>query len=213
MRYSVLESIGTCRSRMRWRVSGDGTKGEEETLRGRALLVSLLVVAVLVPAAAANAPIRQHFTFSDFTFPDAYLSDACGTEILSTIGGTFDVRLFVDTTGSAVSEVDTVTRGTIVWTNPDNDASVSSIIAAMSHAVYPDGIVVGARAPTRISGTNAAAITGVAPPGNGTIVVDAEIVFVDPEGVPFTAFDTGDIVSMNGNFERRTAELCDALTS
>lgn len=181
-------------------------------MRRRAFLAALLAVVVLVPAAAANAPIRQHFTFSDFTFPDPYLSEACGTEILSTIGGTFDVRLFVDTTGTGVSEVDTVTRGTITWTNPDTDASVSSTIAAMSHAVYPDGIFVGARAPLRISGTNGGAITGFAPPGNGSIVVDAEIVAVDG-GIPITAFDTGDIVAMSGNFENRTAEVCDALTS
>jgi hypothetical protein len=178
----------------------------------RALLASLLAVILFAPAAAANAPIRQHFTFSDFTFPDSYLSDACGTEILSTIGGTFDVRLFVDTSDTPVAEVDTVTRGSITWTNPANNASVSSIIAATSHAVYPDGIVVGASAPTRITGTNAASLTGVAPPGNGSIVVDAEIVFVDPDGVPITAFETGDIVAMNGNFEKTTAELCDALT-
>jgi hypothetical protein len=37
-------------------------------------------------------------------------------------------------------------------------------------------------------------------------------VFVDPDGVPITAFETGDIVAMNGNFEKTTAELCDALT-
>jgi hypothetical protein len=60
---------------------------------------------------------------------------------------------------------------------------------------------------------NQAAIIDVAPPGNESIVVDAEIVFVDPDGIPVTGFDTGDIVATSRNVERRTAELSDALTS
>ena len=181
-------------------------------MRSRVLVASLLAMVVFASAAAANAPIRQSFTFEDFTFTDSYLSDACGTEIQNTASGTFDIKLFVDTSDTPVAEVDTVTRGSITYANPATGASVTSVMTAMSHAVYPDGIFVGARAPTTITGTNAASFTGVAPPGSGRIVVDAEIVFVDPSGVPFTAFGTDDIVSASGNFARTTAELCDALT-
>lgn len=179
---------------------------------GRALLVSVLAVALFAPAAAADAPIRQSFTFSDFTFPDAYLSDACGTEILSTVGGVFDITLFSDRSGAFVAEIDTVTRGAVTWTNPASGESVSSVMTGVSHAVYPDGVAVGNRALVTITGTNAGSLTGVAPPGDGRIVAAALIVDVDPDGVPITFFDTGDILASNGNFDRATDDLCDALT-
>ena len=178
----------------------------------RALLASLVTVVLFAPAAAADAPVRQGFTFSDFTFPDTYLSTACGTEIVSTVGGVFSVTLFVDRSGAFVAEVDTVTRGTITWTNPANDASVSAVMTGVSHAVYPDGVAVGNRARVTITGTNAGSLTGVAPPGDGKLVSDSVIVEVDSDGVPFTSFDTGDIVASSGNFDQATADLCDALT-
>jgi hypothetical protein len=178
----------------------------------RALVASLLATVVFAPAAGADAPLRQSFTFSDLEFSDAYLSDACGMEIVSTVGGVFSVTLFVDRSAAFVAEVDTVTRGTITWTNPANSASVSSVMTGVSHAVYPDGVAVGNVARVTITGTNAGSLTGVAPPGAGRIVVDAVIVAVDADGVPITAFDTGDIVASSGNFDRATADLCDALT-
>jgi hypothetical protein len=178
----------------------------------RALVLLLLVAAVVVPAAGANAPIRQTFTLSDVTFPDAYLSDACGTTVLDTVSVTITVAVFVDTNGTAVAEVDTVTRGTITYSAPATDNSVSSVMNGVSHATYPEGIAVGASAPTTITGVNTASLTGVAPPGDGRVVANAVVVALDPSGVPFTAFGTDDIVSMNGTFGKTTDEICDALT-
>lgn len=125
---------------------------------------------------------------------------------------TIDVILFVGANGSAVAEVDTVTRGAITYGAPATGKSVSSVMSGVSHATYPEGIAIGKPAPTTISGVNAASLTGVAPPGSGSLVVDAEIVFVDPSGVPFTFFDTSDIVAMHGNFARTTDAICAALT-
>jgi hypothetical protein len=174
----------------------------------------LLVLGALVfgSAAMANAPIRQSFMLNDATFPDAYLSDACGTTVLDTVSVTINVTVFFDTSGTAVAEVDTVTRGTITFSAPATDKSVSSVMTGVSHATYPEGIAVGAPAPTTITGANAASLTGVAPPGEGRIVADAVVVAVDPSGVPFTAFGTDDIVSMNGTFAKTTDKVCDALT-
>jgi hypothetical protein len=111
-----------------------------------------------------------------------------------------------------VAEVDTVTRGTITFSAPATNKSVSSVMTGVSHATYPEGIAIGAPVPTTITGANAANLTGVAPPGEGRIVADAVVVAVDPNGVPFTAFGTEDIVSMNGTFAKTTQHVCDALT-
>ena len=113
----------------------------------------------------------------------------------------FDVTSLLDRSGAFVAELDTVTRGTITWTNPANGEWVASVTTGVSPAVYPDGVAVGNRALVTITGTNAGSLTGVAPPGAGRIVADAVIVDVDPDGVPFTFFDTGDIRASNGNFD------------
>ena len=180
-------------------------------MRARILVALLLVTGALAPAAGANAPIRQSFTITDLTFPDAYLSDACGTGVMNTVNATLDITVFVDRTGTPVREIDRV-HGTITFAAPASGKSVSQTMTGISHATYPEGVAPGSPAPTSLIGVNVGSLTGVTPPGAGRLVVDAVVVAVGPDGVPFTAFGTEDIVSMQGNFARATAEICRALT-
>jgi ABC-type glycerol-3-phosphate transport system substrate-binding protein len=51
-----------------------------------AVLGALLVVALGATAAAAEAPVKETITFSD-TFPDEFLTQACGVEVTTTVNG------------------------------------------------------------------------------------------------------------------------------
>ena len=180
-------------------------------MRVRLLIALLLSAAVLAPGAGANAPIRQSVTITDFTFPDAYLSNACGTPVVNTVNATLEIIVFLDRTGTPVREIDTI-DGTITFAAPASGKSDSQTIAGISHATYPQGVAPGSPAPTSLIGVNVGSLTGVTPPGTGRLVVNAVVVAVGPDGVPFTGFDTDDIVSRQGNFSRATAEICRALT-
>jgi hypothetical protein len=175
------------------------------------LVALLLAAAALAPAATANAPIRQTVTFTDVTFPDTYLSDACGTDVVNTASGTIDITVFLDRSGTPVREIDLV-RGTITFRAPATGKSVTQQMIGISHATYPNGVAPGSPAPTSLIGLNVGSFTGVAPPGAGRLQVDARVVAVGPDGVPFTSFGTEDIVSAHGTFARATADICSALT-
>jgi hypothetical protein len=178
-------------------------------MRVRFLIALLLSAVVLAPEAGANAPIRQSVTITDFTFPDAYLTNACGFSVVNTVNAKLEIIVFLDRTGTPVREIDSV-HGTIAFAA--HGKSVSQPMTGISHATYPQGVAPGSPAPTSLVGVNVGSLTGLTPPGAGRLVIDAEVVAVGPDGVPFTAFDTSDIVSRQGNFERATAEICRALT-
>lgn len=173
--------------------------------------LAALVAAVIIPSASGARPIHETVTFEDITFPDSYLSDACGTTVLDTLSATLTVTLFPATSGAPAHEVDTIS-GSITYSAPDTGNSVSLAMNGTSHAVYPEGIAVGAPALVTINGANTASLTGVAPPGSGQLVANATIVAIDDLGVPITAFATSDIVSLDGNYAGSTAAICTALT-
>lgn len=172
--------------------------------------LAALIAAVLIPNAAASAPIHEEIVLDGVTIPDIYLSDACGTTVVDTLSGRLTATLFPAGPNSPAHEVDTLTGGTITYSS--STGSVTRPLNGTSHAVYPDGISVGSPAIITITGVNTQSITSVAPPGSGQLVANATILFVDDAGIPGTAFATSDIVSMRGTYAATTAEICAALT-
>jgi hypothetical protein len=175
-----------------------------------AILVAL-IAAIAIPTAGAGPPIREEVVFTDVTFDDFYLSDACGTTVLDTVSVTISVTFFPAAHGSPAHEVDTL-NGSITYSSPDTGNSVTRPMNGTSHAVYPEGTDPGDPALMTITGLNTASLTGTAPPGSGQLVANGTILFLDDLGVPVTTFDTSDIVSMNGNYAAATAGICAALT-
>ena len=175
-----------------------------------AILVAL-IAAIAIPTAGAGPPIREEVVFTDVTFDDFYLSDACGTTVLDTVSVTISVTFFPAAHGSPAHEVDTL-NGSITYSSPDTGNSVTRPLNGTSHAVYPEGTDPGDPALMTILGVNATSLTGTAPPGSGQLVANGTILFLDDLGVPVTTFDTSDIVSMSGNFAATTAGICAALT-
>jgi len=175
-----------------------------------AILVAL-IAAIAIPTAGASPPIREEIVFTDITYDDFYLSDACGTTVLDTVNVALTATFFPAAHGSPAHEVDTL-RGSITYSSPDTGNSVTRPLNGTSHAVYPEGTDPGDPALMTILGVNATSLTGTAPPGSGQLVANGTILFVDDLGVPVTTFDTSDIVSMTGNFVATTAGICAALT-
>jgi hypothetical protein len=170
-----------------------------------------LIAAIVIPTAGASAPIREEVVFSDVTFEDFYLSDACGTTVLDTVSVSVSVTFFPAAHVSPAHEVDTL-NGSITYSSPDTGNSLTRPMNGTSHAVYPEGTEPGSPAHMTITGVNTSSLTGTAPPGSGQLVADGTILFLDDLGVPVTTFETSGIVSMRGTYAATTAAICAALT-
>jgi hypothetical protein len=170
-----------------------------------------LIAAIVTPIAGASAPIREEVVFSDITFEDFYLSDACGTTVLDTVTVSVSVTFFPAAHGSPAHEVDTL-NGSITYSSPDTGNSLTRPMNGTSQAVYPEGTEPGSPAHFTITGVNTSSFTGTAPPGSGQLVADGTILFLDDLGVPVTTFETSGIVSMRGTYAATTGAICAALT-
>jgi hypothetical protein len=171
-----------------------------------------LIAAIAIPTAGASAPIREEVVFSDITFEDLYLSEACRTTVLDTVNVTLSVMFFPAADGLPAHEIDTFKNGSITYSSPDTGNSVTQPMNGTSHAVYPEGTEPGSPVQFTITGVNTTSLTGTAPPGSGQLVANGTILFLDDLGVPVTTFDASGIVSTNGNYAATTAGICAALT-
>ena len=162
-----------------------------------------LIAAIVIPTATASAPIHEDFVFSDITFEDFYLSDACGTTVLDTVNVSVSVTFFPAAHGSPANEVDTL-NGSITYSSPDTGNSLTRPMNGTSQAVYPEGIAPGSPAHFTITGVNTSSLTGTAPPGSGQLVADGTILFLDDLGVPITTFETSGILSRRGSIRSST---------
>ena len=104
-----------------------------------------LVAALVIPLAGASAPIREEVVFTDLTFDDFYLSDACGTTVLDTIDLSVSVTFFPAAHGSPANEVDRL-NGSITYSSPDTGNSLTRPMHGPTHTVYPEGIAPGSPA-------------------------------------------------------------------
>jgi hypothetical protein len=178
---------------------------------GFSAIFAALIAAIAIPTAGAGAPIREQVVFTDVTYEDFYLTDACGTTVLDTVTVSLSATFFPAAHGSPANEVDTLS-GSITYSSPDTGSSVTRPMNGTSHAVYPEGTDPGSPALLTLTGVNSTSLTGTAPPGSGQLVANGTILFLDDLGVPVTTFDTSDIVSMSGNYAATTAGICAALT-
>ena len=172
------------------------------------LLVALFVVvaALTVVPTAASAVTRVTYELEDVTFPDPYLSQACGTDVQVTANGTLTALIIRNSEGDVVREVDTLT-GTLTYSA--NGKSVTRPVAVVSTTEFPHGGAVGSPAVVTIVGVGGGTIVG-GPPGAGRLVYSAVVVAVE-DGVPLTAV-VGGPEQATGNFDQATAAICAALT-
>ena len=176
-----------------------------------ALLVTLIAsAAVLASPVSAQTVVRETIEIEDVTFPDAFLSAACGTQVLLTVNGTLTLEVVLGAHGRALSEVDTFV-GTIEFSAPATGRSLVERTEATSVADYLGGATVRGRAIVSLTGTHAGILAG-GPPGSGQLIYNVEVVEIDPSGIPFTVI-VGDPLSQRGTFEEATRAVCFALTA
>jgi hypothetical protein len=180
---------------------------ERRTVRYLAILALAAAALVSVGVATAKAPIRASFTLEDLTFPDTFLTEACNQPVYMTLNATLKATLFLDKNGKIVREVDTQPAGTLTYSG-DSGGSISFPFSIISHTDYSGGTSVGSHVTATLTG-NIGSFTGLVGPGTGRMVLDGEVVFIDENGVPLTAFT--DLVSMSGNFTGETAKICAAV--
>jgi hypothetical protein len=103
-----------------------------------AILGALLVVALGATAAAAQAPVKETITFSD-TFPDEFLTEACGVAVTTTATGRLTFFTFPDRPVGPQSL--TSVHVDIVATAGDNQARFKDV-GIDKVQVKPDGTVI-----------------------------------------------------------------------
>lgn len=170
-----------------------------------------LIAAIVIPTAGAAPPIHEEVAFSDITYDDLYLSDACGFTVIDNLSANVSVTFFPADHGSPAHEVDTLTHGVITYSSPDTGNSLTQSMNGTAHTVYPEGTSPGNPALLTFIGVNMSSL-GTGPPGAGQLVANGTILVNDDLGVPVTMFDTSGIVSMRGSFAASTAEICAALS-
>ena len=155
----------------------------------RILIVGFTVAAVLlaVPGGAGAAPPRIVTTHVDVSVVDSYFTQLCGFEVRFFNVGTFKSKLFVDSMGTIVREIDTYPGDKAGWSAPASGRSIVFPVSTTLVTEYPNGTALGSAA--TVTGTGLSAKVPGIPADAGRAVFAGHVVFVDPDGVPIVAFD------------------------
>ena len=180
----------------------------------RALTVGLIITAAVLtaPGGAGAVPPRTVSTQVDVSVVDTYFTNLCGFEVLFFNIGTFSTKLFVDTTGTIVREIDTYPGDKAGWTAPASGGSIVFPASAKLVTEYPNGTALGSA--VTVTGTGISGKVPGIPADAGIAVFAGHVVFIDPDGVPIVAFDQ--LLAINGHssdpavFE---AAVCAALSA
>jgi len=178
-------------------------------MRKLALLSAIAAIAVGLAAPVEAGPPKQLTFEDDAMFQSGRLTAACGFPVWITIKGTLHITLRTDRNG-VLHEMDAFGDWSIAFSAPTNDTSFSYKFGP-ARFLYPDGVAIGAKSIVTLTGINAD-YPG-APAEAGRTVLEGEVVFVNPEGVPFVDF-TGALISQTGNIPDPAvsrANLCAAL--
>ena len=176
-----------------------------------AIVVSVVVMfGVLAGTASAeDQVIHGEMDLTDITFPDAYLTGACGFDVQETINLHLTATVRLNAAGLPRNEVDTVV-GTLRYSALASGKSTTRPANLTTTADYGAGAVEGSSAVVTAVGSGAAdAFTGQ--PGSGTFVAVEQVVGFDPLGIPFTSYVS--TVSATGEFDRATRTVCKQLSS
>ena len=178
-----------------------------------ALLLALAAVgAVLAPVAAArpNAPIRSSEEVN-LNIYDAYLSQRCGVEVVATLSGTEERRIYRGRDATSPARELTTFDGKITWLARATGKSYADRMSSVLHISYPEGIELFKPARVTVTGSHGGTFPiGGGPAGSGILVYDATV-YAEDQGFPYW-FVNGDPVFQHGNFARTTKRICDRLT-
>ena len=188
-------------------------------LLSAALLLYLAVAggSVALGASVSGGPLRLSQSF-DFVAGPTPLSGACGFEVFAHLSGTSDVRLYLDSSGSVVHEVDTLPSFRLTFFAPSTGKSVEVTVHSVVSTDYlPDGtalntitgaleiITVPGQAPLQIKAGRLVTIDAVT--GYNPVVIDGRLV-----NIPITG-NTIALLSFSGvSVGTRASAVCAALS-
>lgn len=144
-----------------------------------------LLAAALVAAGTANAqPTRHVIPISD-TFTSDFLSEQCGFEVVVSVTGTLNVRLFYNDSGLIVRELDTAASGSkTTYSAPSTGESFSHPNSLTVNYDYGAGATVGSPVTIRVTGLFGH-VTGLIPSDAGMQVFSTGVVEgFDEFGIP-----------------------------
>ena len=178
----------------------------------RALALLLTITAVAAPAATAhgNPPLKSSEQVN-LNIYDAYLSQHCGVEVVATLSGTQQRRIYRGRDAAAPARELTTFDGTITWLARATGKSYADRMSSVLHISYPEGIELFKPARVTVTGRHGGTFPiGGGPAGDGILVYDATV-YAEDQGFPYW-FVNGDPVFQRGTFARTTKRICDRLT-
>jgi hypothetical protein len=177
----------------------------------RRILGLLAVGAVLAvaPTVQAGGPLTVHQDLSD----SFVISGVCSFDYTITISGDATIKLWLNSAGLVVRELDTVPGGKITYTSANGSFSFPANLVA--HSDYGSGAVVGGSADVSLTGLFGH-VPGHLQSDAGQLVGSAEVIgFATVEGaqVPQTVFtDISKQVGHSNSNEDIDAAICAALS-
>lgn len=178
---------------------------------GLRTLAAVAIAAFGVAAAtgsAAAADIHAEATLTGLTFPDAFLTDACGFDVTDTLNAFTTADAQLGAGGKVVFERDTW-KGSWTYTSLRSGKSVTRALAAVVLNDYGAGAAVGSTGVSTARGYGSGTLLG-GPPGAGIYGVPVQVFDFDASGIPFT-FAIGPATVQRGNFDAETVFMCGAL--
>ena len=181
--------------------------------RTLALLLTLAAVAAVVaPIATAhgNPPLRSSQEVN-LNMYDAYLSQQCGVEVVATLSGTEQRRIYRGDDPVSPARELTTFDGEITWLARMTGKSYADRMSSVLHIVYPEGIELWKPARVTVTGRHGGTFPiGGGTAGSGILRYDATV-YAEDQGFPYW-FVNGDAVFQRGNFARTTQRICAQLT-
>lgn len=192
----------------------DSAGRPRKALTWRPVVAAAVAAAALLAGGPAMAAAPKSVrTAVDFSIQDPQLTAECGVPVDFFNVGTFDSKLFFDSSGAIVKEIDNYPNDKVGWRSPSTGRTVQFTNAAQLITEYPNGASLGAPATVTATGTFEK-IPGFSA-GAGRTVFSAYVLTFTTDGVPIIAFD-GIILSSSGHANDPSgydAAICRALTS
>jgi hypothetical protein len=177
-------------------------------LRIVTVIATLVAAGAVTAVAAAAGTIHAEATLTGITFPDAYLSDACGFGVTDTLNAFTTADGQLGSNGEIVFERDRW-RGTWTYTSLKSGTSVTRALAAVVETDYGSGAEEGSTGISTARGYGAGTLLG-GPPGAGIYATAVQVVAFDFTGIPFT-IAIGAPTRSAGNFSAETRMICGLL--
>jgi hypothetical protein len=176
----------------------------------RMLALAAVAAAVVAPVAAASTPLRSSEEVN-LNIYDAYLSQQCGVEVVATLSGTQQRRIYRGRDAASPARELTTFDGRITWLARATGKSYADRMSSVLHISYPEGIELFKPARVTVIGRHGGTFpVGGGPAGDGVLVYDATV-YAEDQGFPYW-FVNGDPVSQHGNFAGTARRICDRLT-